>query len=627
MPRRALILLLLTCCAGAAPTTRPVDRAWPDEMERELSERRARILQKYANPKSYGGTFFENEKASYPNALYDYLAGNKERALKFLQSEDADAKRWHAHTQGIDFFACFTLKGQTRKYFLLRDELDPAYRQRMFDGAKAWTEQDPVGRAHPAYKGPSEVENWTPEAKNSWVDGRSTDNLKFMRDTSVYLFAEETGNEATRLLYKEKLRSHVRAMYDVGMGEWDSENYLGHSFAPWLNVYDFAKDEETRQLARGALDWVSAAAALKYWRGGFNGPCKRDYVHLRTWEIPAAQLFGYYFADRAEHPPVPAHDVVHLASSSYRPPLAMMALARKNFDRPVELLLAHPPYPGYNSQPSSKVDQPRHFETQYIGKTFMLGTLPTGHLSDSRVVDVNGFKLIALNKERGVDQVVVGTGPSPTRVTVTTNGRDQLAHSRNAVIWLNDEANAEFHLFLPKSAKLEKGKSGVLFIALESTWLAVHPVHLGEFSPNDAANKEFTEKRKLTDDHLLTAKATGGKYAGFVLEVGEGVAFDEFKASVDRASKLDLAMLDDGLLSYTTTQGSKVGIRYEREGKPSVLRDDVVHEWSTHQDPYRSLGAPVIEQKWKSGRLRVEAGGHVFEGRINDAGNYESSEK
>lgn len=623
MLRTCLVLLLTACCASAAPT----DRAWPDDMERELQARRDRIVQQFKNPKSYGGTFFENEKQSYPNALFDYLAGNKERALKFLQSEDADAQRWHAHTQGIDFFACFTLKGQTRKYFLLRDELDPAYRQRMFDGAKAWTEQDPVGRPHPAYKGPSQTENWTPEAKNSWVDGRSTDNLKFMRDTSVYLFAEETGNEATRLLYKEKLRSHVRAMYDVGMGEWDSENYLGHSLAPWLNVYDFAKDDQTRQLARGALDWISTAAALKYYRGGFNGPCKRDYVHLQTWQVPAARLFGYYFADRAEDPPDPERDVVHLATSRYRPPLAVMALARKQFDRPVELLLAHPPYPGYNSQPSSKVDQPRHYETQYIGTTFMLGTLPTGHLSDSSVPDVNGFKLLARNEKRGVDQFIVGTGATATRINVTTNGRDQLAHCRNAVIWLNDYPAAEFHFFLPKSATIEKSKSGVVFIALESTWLALHPIHLGGLALNDAVNKELAEKQKLTEDHLFTAKATGDKYAGFVLEVGEGMSLEEFKQSVERSSKLDLQSLDKGVVNYTGVSGQRAGIRYEPDGKPTVLRDDVVHEWSTHQDPCRSLGAPIVAQKWKSGRLRVEAGGHVFEGRINDAGNYESSEK
>ena len=43
---------------------------------------------------------------------------------------------------------------------------------------------------------------------------------------SVYLFAEEAGNEATRLLSGDKIKTFI-VIYYVGQGEWDSENYLG----------------------------------------------------------------------------------------------------------------------------------------------------------------------------------------------------------------------------------------------------------------------------------------------------------------------------------------------------------------------------------------------------------------
>ncbi|GAA6614797.1 hypothetical protein NUACC26_005830 [Scytonema sp. NUACC26] len=58
----------------------------------------------------YGNTAFENEKKSYPKAMIDFLAGNSEKAIAFLQAEDADAAR-NAHTLGIDFYSGFTLKG------------------------------------------------------------------------------------------------------------------------------------------------------------------------------------------------------------------------------------------------------------------------------------------------------------------------------------------------------------------------------------------------------------------------------------------------------------------------------------------------------------------------------------
>ncbi|MFM7717323.1 MAG: hypothetical protein ACKO7A_32840, partial [Microcystis sp.] len=96
-------------------------------------------------------------------------------------------------------------------------------------------------------------------------------------ETSVYLMAEETGNEATRQLYKSKIKRYVSALYNIGMGEWDSEVYHGHTFAPYLNLYDFAQDTEVKQWAKMALDWLSMAASVKYYRGGWGGPVKRDY--------------------------------------------------------------------------------------------------------------------------------------------------------------------------------------------------------------------------------------------------------------------------------------------------------------------------------------------------------------
>uniref|UniRef100_A0A7C4QKT9 Uncharacterized protein n=1 Tax=Schlesneria paludicola TaxID=360056 RepID=A0A7C4QKT9_9PLAN len=98
-----------------------------------------------------GQTYFENEKRAYGFLMAHVLAGDRLAAIRELQREDAQARQWHAHTGGIDFYACFTLKHQMRKYFLFGDQLDPAYKKRMFDGAKIWTERDPLRRPHPAF--------------------------------------------------------------------------------------------------------------------------------------------------------------------------------------------------------------------------------------------------------------------------------------------------------------------------------------------------------------------------------------------------------------------------------------------------------------------------------------------
>lgn len=269
---------------------------WSEELEREWNQRVKTILQAYSNIEYYGNTYGENEKKSYSRAMFDLLVGHREKALEFLQSEDKQVQE-HAHTEGIDYYYCFTLKGQIRKYFLFGQDLDPNYRQRMFRGAKKWTASDPLTRPHPIYHyGNTEGNDWDISKRGRWVDARNTDNLRAMRETSVYLMAEETGNEITRLLYKEKIRRYVGALYNIGMGEWDSQVYHGHTFAPYLNLYDFAKDTQVKELAKKALDWLSTAAAIKYYHGGWGGPVKRDYGDANlVFGSPAAKIFLVIF--------------------------------------------------------------------------------------------------------------------------------------------------------------------------------------------------------------------------------------------------------------------------------------------------------------------------------------------
>jgi hypothetical protein len=94
----------------------------------------------------YGNTLFENEKQSYPHAFIDFANGNR-GALQFLQADDVDG--YNTITLMVDWFPCFTIRSQTRKYFWLGQYLSPEYRRKMFDSAKLWTEQDPLRRPHP----------------------------------------------------------------------------------------------------------------------------------------------------------------------------------------------------------------------------------------------------------------------------------------------------------------------------------------------------------------------------------------------------------------------------------------------------------------------------------------------
>ncbi|PSF38137.1 hypothetical protein C7H19_06610 [Aphanothece hegewaldii CCALA 016] len=578
---------------------------WTNELETQFQQRSKAIIQAFANPQQYGNTFQENEKRSYPNAMFDFLAGNRERAIVYLQQEDAQSKD-HAHTNGIDYYFSFTLKGQIRKYFLFGSFLDPAYRQKMYDGAKQWTQEDPLTRPHPIYgNGDGTGEDWSIKRRGLWVDGRNTDNLRAMRETSVYLMAEETGNEATRQRYKQKLQRYVWALYNIGMGEWDSEVYHGHTFAPYLNLYDFAKDPEVKQLAKSALDWLSSAAAIKYYRGGWGGPVKRDYGGGNTvLSSDAARTFWLYFGDTPLSNPRPTLDTLYMITSTYRPPLAVVAVAQKKFNKPVEVFSTKPLYENWKPGNDQK---PGYYETQFFGQTYQMGSL-AGTFADG---DVAPFKLLAYNSVKGVDFFVANTGN--TRLRPGKNNGDQIGQYRNILIWLRP-ADQPFYFQLPKSAKIEV-QENIWFIQLEKTWLAIYPINLNYEGTVTIEDQKYQEI--YSSQQTLKASPKASIYSGFALEVGENEthgSYEIFKQNIQQKQRLNITALAKGKVSLEATTKQQLDFTYNQLNLLPMLRRDG-KEYKRAYDLYKSMsldGSP-ISLGWKKGKLKVKTEEYTFE--------------
>lgn len=576
---------------------------WTSTLEAEFQQRAATIISYYTNSENYGNASGENEKRAYPRAMFDFFGGNQKRALAFLQKEDPQAKL-HQHTEGIDYYYCFTLKGQIRKYFLVGKFLDPAYKQRMFIGAKKWTEQDPNGRPHPIYgNGDNQGKDWDIRTRGGWVDSRNTDNLRAMRETSVYLMAEETGNESTRLLYKQKIQRYVGALYNIGMGEWDSEVYLGHTFAPYINLYDFAKDPEVKQLAKAALDWMSAAAAIKYYRGGWGGPVKRDYGSGNVvFGSSAARTFWLYFGDTTIPNPAPELDTLYLITSTYRPPQAVVSLAHKQFNKPVEILASKPLYE--NWKPGND-QQPGYWETQFFGHSYQMGSL-AGTFADG---DVAPFKLMAYNSQRGVDYFVANTGGQWVRPG--KNSGDQIGQYRNLLIWLRPASSTKFFFQLPQTAKAEI-EEGIWFFKLEKTWLAIYPINLNSYQKVTINNKKLA--KHYNQEETFAATNISNQYAGFALEVGEKEShgdFNNFKDNILRKSQLNLSDLDKGIIELKGSNGARLQLTYNQNNLlPILVRNGIQHDWSGHFALYDSLNPnhEPISLGWKQGILKIQAG-------------------
>ena len=392
-------------------------------------------------PETFGSIAYEYEKNSYPRALADVWAGNDQaaEALAFLQQPDPEA----VETFEIDLYSSFVLKGQVRKYFAFGDQLDADYRDRMYRAMDWLTRTDPLTQtANP----PRKFWSNSQDDCTTLVDCRNTDNLRAMRETSVYLMAEETGNEATRQIYKAYLQRYVSTLLDIGMGEWDSSIYHGHTTAAYLNLYDFAADPEVKQLAADALDWLFFTAALKYWRGSWTFPAKR------VDSDSAAHFFWLYFG-QGPPPETLENDWLYALTSDYRPPASVLQLAHRVFARPLEVRRTHPHYE--NWQPG--LYGPAFYETLYLGRTYQLGSLARGTGGDWQGLG------LAVAADAGSDDLQLSTA-----------GPHTIAQYENLLIW---QGAASPELTLP-AGRVET-ESAVTFVETEQTWLALHSLPTG----------------------------------------------------------------------------------------------------------------------------------------------------
>lgn len=553
--------------------------------------------------------FFEGEKWSYPNAMMHVLAGNQEAGMKLLQAGDQpQAAQDHRHTKGIDLWAAFTLKGQARKYFQFGHLMEPAYKKKFEQAIDIWTKTHPRHTPHPVYKKYNpKLQGWGPNRfGHRQLDGRRTDNLFAMSGTTVYLFAEASGNEETRLRAKDEIYGYIWALYNIGHGEWDSTTYHPHVVAPYLTLYDYAKDPEVKMAAKAALDHFFTAAALKNHRNTFAGASKREYgvTSLQNFDAFAGFFWLYFPADGITSP-YKEHDQLHGMASAYRPAPAIINLANRKMDLPVEILANKPEYENWKKEASAK---PRTFETIYIAKTYTSGSA----LEGSGNGDMMPFRVTF---DRGKTGTNCFTANSSSKFNSASN-RDRVAQYKNLTLWLGKKGNSDFHFLLAEGGEWQvNGKHW--FHDAGDTWLAMTPINLGKPKPGALTKRPA---KKYPSAELVTATPGEASHVGFALEIQEkGGAyknFSDFKKNYASKSKLDLEEMDAGMVTFTGTQGQSIAMKHQGE-MPEVWRNGVKRnfddpaEWAVWRTADRAT--PVVDLPWKgSGVLQVRAGGKAL---------------
>ncbi len=604
----------------------------------------------FYSPSGFGSTYFENEKSSYPFAMHSliYALGRNQNATalaakSFLQF-NAIYDLGSDLTDTVDLFPSFTLKGQVPKYFYFGKHLgilDTSYLSKMRRAMSKWTHDgatptDPLLRGNPYFTGQTGC--WDPRCRNSWVDTRNTDNLKAMRETSVYLFSEEIGNETIKDIYANRLRNHVGALWNVGFSEWDSENYLPHAMGPFFNLFSFTKTPLIKQTAKAGLDWYFMASAMKYFNGMAAGPTKRlnnsanirlggnscdmPYLYFGEQKVPEIEIFD---RDR---------DGYINFLSQYRPAQAIYQLASKKFRLPVEIRTTKPPYGSFTPGGASIPDV---WETMYYGKTYQMGSA----ISFGAVNDMRPFKLAAFHPDRGADIFFSNTTDSDT-VSHAKYAGDQIGQFENMMVFLHKNDTRKFFFQIPLDLNFDTVQ-GIWFFQYAKTWIAIRPLNIKALSVNPLNG--------IYAGHKMVRTVSGpGLLSGFAMEVvddDEYPTYEQFKTEV-LARPFDASHLQDSLMVRMENKDGKFLKMYHNSAnlRPLVYRNSssVITFTNANQfNVYQSITPPSCKlfnvnhngqnlslqfsavdsiwgpvfQNWKSGKMKILTNDHYFEGNYN----------
>ena len=376
---------------------------------------------------------------------------------------------------------------------------------------------------------------------------------------------------------------------------------------------------------------------MKYYRGGFNGPTKRDYNHIQPFGGSAANMLWIAFGDSPQTKEGEwESDEVHLITSAYRPPAAVFELARKNFARPVEIFASKPHYTA--STTADVKTPPEYFETQYIGHSFQMGSLASGTSEDGG--DVSGFKILTFSEKRGANalQCVPGSDPafpgSPKYERGKVAGPNRVAQQGNVAIWLVKNGKSPWLWVLPHEIRVSEG-GGVTFLEGDRTWVAIRGLATSALQRDDSRTKQIAsgEKPMFPEHQVLSATGSGEAFCGLAIEVGEAESqrsFDEFKKNV-LAAEVDVSKLNQGIVQYKTTDGKFLGFHWNDNPRDlGVWRSGQRHDWQEHAAYlYRVAGEPAvrgpIHAPWGAGWIYVEAGNQAFASIVGQDGDVQFS--
>jgi len=477
------------------------------------------------------------------------------------------------------------------------------------------------------------------------LTSEGTENHIAMDRTSGYIFAQHAlrypdqfpdAPEKLKQL-KDWIAQWSRRMYQHGTGEWNSSTYQAYHIIGWLNLYDFAEDEEVKLMARAVLDYYAAEMALHYSWGTYGGSEKRgrgasdqnlSASNYLCWLWFGSHLPGNTF----QHQGREYIQSMHAVTSTYRPPLQITGLARKQMPD-------HWWFTG--SKPSYLYEQPSYVKQFfYKGGNFTLGSSASAYGgwtgATSQLVN---WKLAVRRDDSPMPYEVSGSGrfhnswtgskADPftqwaqhknvlVQMTLTPENHDSLTHVNREITnewaqsWERDfrqrfpndkkgnvvnfaaDIAAENRSFitLPNDALIHISEDNA-WVDLGNVWLAVVPLSDDGFHQTDAVIEKGGRK-------LLIDSAPFGQICGFILEAFDADRFDSWEAWKKQWQNHALAKAEESGIEYYSLSGDTISAVFRSDGSFK----EALYDWGYGAtQPMVLPSAPPLQQpEWPSGK-------------------------
>lgn len=449
------------------------------------------------------------------------------------------------------------------------------------EDALLWADDDVPGgrdtlegvvRRYGLYRG-EQVETAERAAAKKLIDRGNTSVLR--TTPAAYLLAEAAGDAATTARLANAVHRIARAAFDSGLIETTSPADHVTLYMAYLNLYDFAEDQRVVGHAKAVLDYLAAAAAVRYYRAA-TLPMFYPYFGVGKGATLMRQpKYGY------------------IATSTYRPPMAVVRLAQKKIDWPYELLRRHPD---------------GALETSYAANTHQFGSVAT--------VTDNPRAEFTITMRRGAGRT--------DRVPFVVRPGDVVGQHQYLALWLTGDGDGrEFTCVVPK-ARTFSSLGDAVFIQGELTWIGIVPVNTG--GPG-LDRVKIEQPKGAPASQTLSFKGKPGAVAGLAVIVGERIShktFERFKRDVAAIKPV----IEGGKVTITDRDLSlAVELPRAADAPPRVWRNGELHNWSKHTGVFQPAdgGERPIHLDGEKLRLYVEFGAYKFTGEFNADGDYVST--